>query len=941
MPSLDDSCPHRASSSVVDSQTSPHTPAPLSVARQRLAEHHYQDLRSSGLSDSQIAQTGHRSVDKATAKQLVGIDQPGLLFLYRDIHGNLIKRSDGKPFLRLKPDYLGGRPEGAPKYLSPKNQGNRPYFSQLLENWPGVAKSPKHDLDETEGEKKADALCSHGIAAIGYSGVWGWLDKEPRLVEQVQEPAQLLEDPFDPTDLQHLYKLEESRPLPELQDLVWPNRRVNQAFDSDWRFNNAVKAALFHRARDLYRRGARPHLVDLPNEVDGAKNGVDDFIVRHGPEAYRVLRANARPSLVPKGKGQSRRLCLNIGEPTSHIKALMAWSVLKERWAYRPALGWYEWQGNRWQPQCKNCFEAELMQFMDAQGWQDYSNGQLNSLVRELTSRLIVKVWCPETKLAFSNGTLDLVSGEFTDKHEPLDRLTSVLPYAFDPHAHCSIWLAFLQEATGDDREVIKLLQAWLKYAILPVPQDRKSGIEKSLDLFGAKGTGKGTFLDILGALVGDENVGPASPETFKSAQGLAALVDKTLAIDHDSSGFLENVGVYNKVVSNEPVEVRKLYRDSTTIRLGVKVVRSYNQFLPVPDGSEGLDRRLTVVQFKNKPQHRDEDLSEKLRNELPGIFAWAWELNVEAMKRRILWSGSIESVARASIERFEANNPVFLFLCEKFPKGKAEIQAIELFTSWSDWARNRGHTVGSQNRLSAALKALNCQKSPKTNGVYFWNIPDMSQFDVSCHLGTLPTVVEDNLRDNLRDTSNPELESNRDTWGHLERQSNLEEEETRQQALADPPALENYSDLEVSPSVPKPDEKRKAGVLSDADGLRQSATSSSIDLAKRLLACRTSAEQSTLKSNTSIERLKQAYNRYLTPAQRSLIKTIHKHGTEPTLCSDFAEGEVVCLRYEPGKQGQIIRFCSTGRFEVQIGARTDFYRARELLKTSLNGQNG
>jgi phage/plasmid-associated DNA primase len=112
------------------------------------------------------------------------------------------------------------------------------------------------------------------------------------------------------------------------------------------------------------------------------------------------------------------------------------------------------------------------------------------------------------------------------------------------------------------------LLQAWLKYAILPRPKDQKAEIEKSLDLFGSKGTGKGTSLEVLIQLVGAENVGPASPDTFKTAVGLGQLLDKDLAVDTDCSGFLENIGAYNKVVSNKPVEVKKLYKLAASILL-------------------------------------------------------------------------------------------------------------------------------------------------------------------------------------------------------------------------------------------------------------------------------------------------------------------------------------------------------------------------------------
>lgn len=422
-----------------------------------------------------------------------------------------------------------------------------------------------------------------------------------------------------------------------------------------------MQSALARRAYTLTQSGAYPYLVLLPNEVDGSKNGLDDFVVRHGIEALRVLARTAQ--LTPfkledeqNGGEKKKKAVLELEEPDSHYKTLMAWAVMKETWVFRPSIGWYEWRLTHWKLKTLEEFEEILTRFMDAQCWEKRSSTLMSSVVRELRSRLLVReeFWSPDNKLAFLNGTLHLDTQEFQSKHDPFERLTKVRPYNFseftktlDWHKVCPNWLRYLNEATGGDHQIQDLLQAWLKYAILPRPKDRKAEIEKSLDLFGSKGTGKGTSLEVLIQLVGAENVGPASPDTFKTAVGLGQLIDKDLAVDTDCSGFLVNIGAYNKVVSNEPVEVKKLYKDSYVTRLGVTVVRAYNAFIPVPDGSEGLDRRLTVIPFQNAPKSVDIDLAEKLRAELSGIFAWVWQVSILEMKRRILSAGKIEAVAK------------------------------------------------------------------------------------------------------------------------------------------------------------------------------------------------------------------------------------------------------------------------------------------------------
>ncbi|XGV98786.1 MAG: phage/plasmid primase, P4 family [Leptolyngbya sp. BL-A-14] len=730
------------------------------TSAKRLTQAHRSDLEASGLKEEQIRQTGHFSANQATAQKLVGIALPGLIFPYLDPFGQPYLKQDGQPFYRIKPDWGKLKTEDSPKYLSPKGEGCRPYFSRLYPAWEKALKSTKVDLWETEGEKKADCGCANGLAVIAFAGVDAWVDRCDRETGQ---------------------ELGTSRSLPELSAIDWNNRRVNQCFDSDIIEKQSVQAALAKRAVTLKQCGARPYLILLPNEIDGSKNGLDDFIVRHGTEALNVLAKASKPTSLKTEarelkdeRGNKRKetiYWLNLEEPDSHQKALMAWAVLKERWAFRPSIGWYEWQGTHWKIGIPDEFEADLTRFMDAQQWQKRSSGLMNSVVRELRSRLQVRdrAWSPARKVAFQNGTLELDSDRFIPRHNPSDWITRLRPYAFDALAQCPTWLSFITEAMEGDGERVQLIRAIFRYAVLPRASDRKAEIEKSFDFFGQKGTGKGTTLDVLTNLVGAENIGSASVDTFKTAVGLGQLLDKDLAIDYDASGFLSNIGNYNKVVSNEPVEVKKLYQDTCTTRLGVVVIRAYNAFIGVPDGSEGLDRRLTIIPFRQQPKTIDTELAQKLETELPGIFAWCYSMPVSEMKQRLLTAGTIQAVAAMSVERFEANNPEFRFLCAVFPEGKASIKAGDVYSSYVHWCRENQHQPKSAVKFAPVIQALGCKRSEgKLHGNYYYTIPAMSVFDVAAHLG----IVQRRLGDSCRDSSNPCPKRAGDSWGQLEPQS-------------------------------------------------------------------------------------------------------------------------------------------------------------------------
>lgn len=157
---------------------------------------------------------------------------------------------------------------GTIKYLSPKKEtglGNKPYIlpevEKLLETY-----NPDKPIFITEGEKKAAKATIDGFPCIGLSGVW-------------------------------CFKNSENDFLPELDRYFWKGRSIYIVFDSDTSTKHGVRHAELRLAIELINRGAKVFIVRLPGGQDGSKNGVDDHLVRHGEEGFKVLVKEARPAL--------------------------------------------------------------------------------------------------------------------------------------------------------------------------------------------------------------------------------------------------------------------------------------------------------------------------------------------------------------------------------------------------------------------------------------------------------------------------------------------------------------------------------------------------------------------------------------------------------------------------------------------------------------------
>ncbi|MEQ9549943.1 MAG: phage/plasmid primase, P4 family [Coleofasciculus sp. G3-WIS-01] len=683
------------------------------------------ELMNSGLTETQALQTGHFSADKEWSKNNLGIDHDGLIFNYSSPNGDAYL-INGKPFNRIKPKDWGEKTD-APKYLSPRAMGNRPYFSRLGNM--DLAKDANTPVILVEGEKKADCLNAHGIFTVGLAGVYGWLDKSTRSEEIEYPPAQLIEDEIE--EQESIGKMEESRLLPELENEInWKGRKVYIAFDSDIVDKYQVKDAIAKLAKALRNLGAFPKIARIPNEIDGSKNGPDDFIVRHGSEAFNTILGEATPALSKKGDLMFKQ------DPDRLSKILIAWTVLKDTWRYRPGIGFYRWESSHWALATSEEFDRDLILFQDAQKWRQTTG--LEVVLKQLKCRLLVgeSLWNPDRLLVFQNGTLDCVSGNFMGGHVREDFCTTCIDYEWDMTAECPTWKRFLASALDGDSQSIELIRAFIKWILTPKPSNRKADIEKSLDIIGAKGTGKGTFLDVITELVGRGNYAAITCDTFNSPNSLSSMLDKKVSIDFDAQGILKNVGMFNRVVSNEPISIRYLYENPVESRLRTCVIRAYNQYLDTPSGSEGLDRRIVAISFSNRPKAVDIELTEKLRQELAGIFAWAWLMPLKTAKQTIMQAGNIENVRRTSAERFEANNSEYLFLAESFPQGNPKAKAGDLYNSYVDWAKDAGYTPKKNRKFFEAIQRIGAEKSQKTNGCFFYSIPRMDEFSVENHLG-------------------------------------------------------------------------------------------------------------------------------------------------------------------------------------------------------------
>lgn len=170
---------------------------------------------------------------------------------------------DGRPTSFYRYRYLEETRRGFEKltgarplrYAQPPKSAPEIYLPPLI-NWRQYLENADARIVFTEGELKAACAVKHGIPTLGLGGVWSW-----RSAKQ-QVPL-----------------------IPGVKTLPLKGRPCIIAFDSDAATNLEVRRAEVYFAEALGALGAVVSIARMPPAPDGAKQGLDDFILAHGAEA--------------------------------------------------------------------------------------------------------------------------------------------------------------------------------------------------------------------------------------------------------------------------------------------------------------------------------------------------------------------------------------------------------------------------------------------------------------------------------------------------------------------------------------------------------------------------------------------------------------------------------------------------------------------------------
>lgn len=427
--------------------------------------------------------------------------------------------------------------------------------------------------------------------------------------------------------------------------------------------------------------------------------------------------------------GNARRMAAIFGDEIRFVNESSSWLI---------------WTGNRWEDDRKarihqyawhtvaaiyreaadliDSGEKELGTALTSWGKQCENRARLDNMVT-LASRLPgIRITTTELNRAehllnCQNGTINLHTGELQE-HRKDDLLTKIIPAHYDPDAQCPLWIKFLTRIMDDRTHIVDFLQRAIGYTLTASVQE-----QCLFFLFGNGKNGKSTFIETLSALLGDYMLKLPTESLMSRPTGsvrndLATLPGARLVVAAETEeGRRLDEALVKDLTGGDQMTARFLHHEffkfSPTHKLWM-----YGNHEPLIRGSdEGIWRRMLKIPFnvQIQPNERDPQLTNKLRQELPGILNWA-------VQGCMIWQqqglGPIPLEVQAATAAYRAGQDVMAAWLEEcvVRVDTATTPAAKVYESFSTWCKENGEHAQNQRVLGQALTSRGFERT-KWNG--------------------------------------------------------------------------------------------------------------------------------------------------------------------------------------------------------------------------------
>ena len=263
--------------------------------------------------------------------------------------------------------------------------------------------------------------------------------------------------------------------------------------------------------------------------------------------------------------------------------------------------------------------------------------------------------------IAFGNGILDLRDDSIS-VFDPSIVITNRINWNYRKDAYSEVVDKTLNKIACHDPQIRLLLEEVAGYCLF-----RRNELRKSFCLTGGARGGKSSYINLLGQMLGEDNITALDLKDMGDRFRTAELFGKLANLGDDiSEKFVDDVSTFKKVVSGDKIVVERKGKDPFFFSNYAKLIFSANELPRLRDRSQAVIDRMIIIPFdavfsKDDPDY-DPFISDKLRTK--EALEYFIKIAVEGLKRVIkrkefTRSAKVEKALRGYNEEI---NPILIF---------------------------------------------------------------------------------------------------------------------------------------------------------------------------------------------------------------------------------------------------------------------------------------
>ncbi|NVM20582.1 MAG: bifunctional DNA primase/polymerase [Desulfobacterales bacterium] len=332
-----------------------------------------------------------------------------------------------------------------------------------------------------------------------------------------------------------------------------------------------------------------------------------------------------------------------------------------------------------------------------------HRQSEVINFVQNETYKEIVEA--PANLVVVENGLLDI----FTRQLRPFTAdyfMINALPVHFNPAAKCPKAQKFVSEVVASAD--VTTVQKTAGYCLF-----REYRFHKAFMFTGDGANGKSTLINLLRAMLGDENVSTIPLQDFdRNRFAVSSLYGKMANMYPDLPDIaLKKTGVFKTLTGGDKIAAEHKYRDIFFFVNYAKLVFSANKIPETVDDTVAFFRRWVILNFPNQfladDPKTDPNILEKLtsKEELSGFLNWA----LEGLQKLLKDSGFklSQTVEEIREQYIRASSPVKAFAMDCIDRKAGEyISKDELYEHFINYCR--------EHRLPSVAKNVFSMKIPE-----------------------------------------------------------------------------------------------------------------------------------------------------------------------------------------------------------------------------------